>query len=188
MRKSLLLLGFCALSFCAMGQAPEPGAGRDAAPREGANARMHRARPTTYEQVDMLRNELGLTHDQFDKVYKAYKKYNDAVFGEERVRPNGGQGRPSGPGGPGGPGGMGGRRGGGPGHPGGFGRGEGGPQHREAKKVDIKKLEKEKAKQEEKLTKSMKKVFKKDAGLFERWQHYRSEELRRLFPPMEKRH
>ncbi len=37
---------------------------------------------STYEVVDEMRKELNLDHDQFEKVYSAYEKYNKTVFGD----------------------------------------------------------------------------------------------------------
>lgn len=149
--------------------------------------------PSTYDQVDEIRNELNLDHSQFEKVYSAYYKYNKAVFGDKAS----GMRMPAPPAGGRGPGNppAGGRPGG---HPG-FGGGQPGehpafngphpahdaPAGMGPKPEDIQKLEKNRAKQEEKLVKSMKKIFKKDPSTFERWQAIRGQQLSRMFrmPP-----
>lgn len=38
---------------------------------------------STYEQADEVRKQLNLDHSQFEKVYSAYEKYNNAVFGNQ---------------------------------------------------------------------------------------------------------
>ena len=170
------------------------------------------ARPSVYDQVDEVRKELKLDQKQFSKVYSSYEKFDKAVFGDSDSR-NPGFGRPSGDGdghgkgrpgggGHGGPGmgGPGGGRHGGPGMgaPGGGrhgGPGMGGPGDRPAhdgmsgsnnrKQLppDLEKLEKTKSKQEEKLDKSMKKLFKKNNELYEKWKTLREAQLKKLFPP-----
>lgn len=155
---------------------------------------------STYELVDEVRNKLNFDHSQFEKVYSAYEKYNKAVFGNQTsgknmpAPPFGG--RPGGPGNhpgvsrpEGGPG-FGGHPGGGhpdfngqrPGRPGndGFNGNNKGP-----KPEDLQKMEKKRNKQEEKLVKSMQKIFKKDPSAFARWKTIRNEQLKRMFqmPP-----
>jgi hypothetical protein len=142
-----------------------------------------------------------LDHSQFDKVYTAYDKYNKALFGDnsQSGAPRGGMGGPGG--GPGGRGGMGGP-GGGPGGGGFGGPGGGGfggpggapggnnmerPSNKSNDKFDVEKYEKNKVKQEEKLCKSMKKLFKKTPELYEGWLEIRSQQLERMTPPMSER-
>lgn len=130
----------------------------------------------TYRQADEVRKAFGLDSKQFDKVYKAYKTYNDAVFGAFGSAPQG----PT-------PGRMGGPMGG-PGR-GGHNFGEGRPpmdgnhapgarrSERQPNKQDVEKLEKTKNKQEDKLRKSMKKILKNEAD-YERWLTMRDEQLK----------
>lgn len=151
--------------------------------------------PSTYDLVDGMRKELNLDHSQFEKVYAAYDKYNKAVFGDKTSGrpqpPVSGRPAPGNQHGSGHPGGGPGFGGGGPaGHPGLKGSR---PEHpgNDAVKgnvpapADIQKMEKKRAKQEEKLVKSMKKIFKKDPVTFERWLQIRSEQLKGMFrmPP-----
>ncbi|MDE6478833.1 MAG: hypothetical protein K2L45_01080 [Muribaculaceae bacterium] len=158
---------------------------------------------STYEQVDEIRKQLNLDHSQFEKVYSAYDKYNKAIFGNQSNgmtravpptggRPGGSMGNRPGNGGPGnGPGFGGGHHGG---HQGGHpdfngqrhGRpGNDNPKEPSPKPEDIKKMEKNRAKQEEKLVKSMQKIFKKDPAAFSKWQTIRNEQLKMMFrmPP-----
>ncbi len=143
---------------------------------------------STYEVVDEMRKELNLDHDQFEKVYSAYEKYNKTVFGD--VENNGN--RPTPP--PGAP-----RTGNGSGpnfgeghphrhpgfdpqrggRPGGEGMNKGSQAH-----PDFEKMEKQRAKAEEKLCKSMKKIFKKDPEAYSRWQAIRERQLQTMMPPM----
>jgi hypothetical protein len=121
-----------ALTFAPMcGYAQQHGEPQGQAAERGHE--MPATRPSTFEQVDHIRKELGLTQKQFDKVYSAYSKYNKAVYGDEPFSgmgggmPQGGRGGMGDPvgggmGGPGG-GGMGGPSGGGMGGPGGGGMG-----------------------------------------------------------------
>lgn len=131
----------------------------------------------TYHQVNEIRNQLHLDRNQFDKVYKAYHKYNTEVFGSmsapRQGRPGGGMG-PGGHGGHGGPGGqhMGGGRPPMGGEPG-MGNHHGGNNH---KKMDPAKREQLMKKQEEKLHKSMKKILKAP-GQFARWLELRKIQL-----------
>lgn len=159
---------------------------------------------STYDQVDEVRKQLNLDHSQFEKVYSAYEKYNKAVFGNQ----SNGMGMPVPPGGhPGGtmgnPPGNGGRPGNGSGFGGGHPRGYPGGGHPDfngqrpgqhdkdnpnrlgPNPDDIQKMEKKRAKQEEKLVKSMQKLFKKDPAAFFKWQAIRNEQLKRMFslPP-----
>lgn len=163
---------------------------------------------STYEQADEVRKQLNLDHSQFEKVYSAYEKYNNAVFGNQS---NGMMMPPPAGGHPGGsmgnrPG-NGGRPGNGPGfgggHPGGHpggghsdfkgqrpGRpGNDNPNGVGPKPEDIQKMEKKRTKQEEKLVKSMQKIFKKDPTAFSKWQDIRNEQLKRMFklPPEPRR-
>lgn len=124
--------------------------------------------PSTFEQVQEIREAIGLEQKEFDKVYSAYAKFNKKLFGDESgaqskpesmrgdMRRGGGPGRPGGPQGGMGPGGR------GPGGPGGMPPGEMNGRDRQPQKkpVDLEKLEKEKTKQEQKLEKSMQKIFK----------------------------
>lgn len=151
--------------------------------------------PSTYDQVDEMRNELNLDHLQFEKVYSAYDKYNKAVFGDKS---DGMKMPPGGRRGPGNPP-EGGRPGGGPGFGGGMPGGHPDfngprPEHPGNGPIkgmgpapeDMQKMEKNRAKQEEKLVKSMKKIFKKDPATFEKWQQIRREQLKSMFrmPPV----
>ena len=158
---------------------------------------------STYEQADEVRKQLNLDHSQFEKVYSAYDKYNKAIFGTQSngmtmpAPPAGG--RPGGPmdnrpgnGGPGnGPGFGGGHHGGQPGgHPDFNGQRPGRPGNDNPNGIgrapeDIQKIEKKRAKQEEKLVKSMQKIFKKEPAAFTKWQIIRNEQLKRMFqlPP-----
>lgn len=166
-------------------------------------------RQSTYEQADFVRKELNLDDKQFSKVYSAYEKYNKAVFGSEDemgLMPPFPGGAPGGRPGDG-PGFGGGRPGGGPdfggGRPGGGGPGFGGqrpggrpdfngPRQGQSgnkdldgkgpKPEDIQKMEKTRAKQEEKLVKSMKKIFKKDSAAFSKWEAIRKDQLKNMFP------
>lgn len=161
-------------------------------------------RPSVYKQVDQVRKELNLDQKQFDKLYSAYEKYNKAVFGDEYSgqafgmppigrgsRPGGGPGE-----GPGGRGGMGPGGGAGGMFPGGgfdSPNGQNGmadstqnmdrPSRNDSQKPEnFEKFEKTKTKQEEKLVKSVKKLFKKDEQLFIKWQEIRERQLQQLFP------
>lgn len=129
----------------------------------------------TFQQVDELRNRLGLNPKEFDKVYQAYSKYNDAVFGamqpQRPARPNGNMHRPGNHGGP---------QGHGPNFGGRPPRGE----HHDANpqrhhQMDPKKLEKIKAKQEDKLRKSMKKILK-NPHRFDKWLSLRAHQLHQM--------
>ncbi|MBD5356043.1 MAG: hypothetical protein HDR88_03420 [Bacteroides sp.] len=133
----------------------------------------------TYRQVNEVRQELGLDHKQFDKVYDAYNKYNETVFGSidqpRLAPPSKDMGRPGDHGGPGHD--MGGGRppmgGPGMGMP---------PSEKNSKKWNPEKIEKTKIKQEEKLRKSMKKILKTQ-DLYDRWLKIRE---RQLVPPIKK--
>ncbi|MDE6548384.1 MAG: hypothetical protein K2L22_05250 [Muribaculaceae bacterium] len=158
---------------------------------------------STYEQVDEVRKQLNLDHSKFEKVYSAYDKYNKAIFGNQSNgmtmptppaggRPGDPMGNRPGNGGNGkGPGFGGGHPGGQPGaHPDFNGQRPGRPGNDQPNGVspkpeDIKKLENKRAKQEEKLVKSMQKIFKKDPAAFSKWQVIRNEQLKRMFqlPP-----
>lgn len=125
----------------------------------------------TYRQVDEVRNALGLDHKQFEKVYKAYQKYNKEVFGsEEGPRGRGGMG-------PGGPRGGQGHRG--PGMGGGRPDGprDGAPRaDRGRNRPDPEKLEKTMKEQEEKLQKSMQKLLP-DTAAYNHWMEIRTAQL-----------
>lgn len=140
-------------------------------------------RPDTFEQVDSVRNVLGLDHKQFEKVYAAYNKYNKAVFGEEQARPSGERRPPMDEGArrQGRPGPRGGDRMGGPRGPRSGAPGFGG-NRRSDKKIDIQKFEETKARQETKLCKEMMKTFKNDTTLYNEWLIIRSAQLERMFP------
>ena len=147
-------------------------------------------RPSAYYLTDEVRNAIGLDSKEFSKVHSAYEKYIKTVFGEENAnqgQPFGRGGHPSGMGGPGGPGG--GRPpqgGGGMGRPGGnFGdhpRPSARPDDK-PKTVDMEKFEKTKTKAEEKLCKTMKKIFKKDPAKYDSWTEIRQRQLESVFPP-----
>jgi hypothetical protein len=162
-------------------------------------------RPSTYDQACYVRDHLGLSQDQFFKIYEAYAKYNKAVFGEEPSANAGFGGQPQGnrpAGGPGGgPGGPGGGPGGGMGGPGGGGPGgHGGPgqmgdprggmssasTHHKAPKAlsekDIQKLHKTMEKQEKKLCKTMKKVLG-NSDLYDSWLELRAHQMPQAMPP-----
>ncbi|MDE7346028.1 MAG: hypothetical protein K2N48_04705 [Muribaculaceae bacterium] len=154
---------------------------------------------STYEQADEVRKQLNLDHSQFEKVYSAYDKYNKAIFGSQSdgmtmpAPPPGGRhggqmGNRPGNGGPGNGPGFGG------GHPGAHqgghpdfngqrpGRpGNGNPNGVGPKPEDIQKMEKKRAKQEEKLVKSIQKIFKKNPEAFSKWQTIRNEQLKKMF-------
>lgn len=154
---------------------------------------------STYEQVDEVRKQLNLDHSQFEKVYAAYDKYNKAIFGNQSNgmtmpappaggRPGGHMGNRPANEGPGNGHGFGG------GHPGGHpdfnGQRPGRPGNDNSngfgpKLEDIPKMDKKRTKQEEKLVKSMQKIFKKDPTAFSKWQTIRKEQLKRMFqlPP-----
>ena len=146
--------------------------------------------PSTFEQVPEIREAIGLEQKEFDKVYSAYAKFNKKLFGDESgaqskpesmrgdMRRGGGPGRPGGPQGGMGPGGR------GPGGPGGMPPGEMNGRDRQPQKkpVDLEKLEKEKTKQEQKLEKSMQKIFKNSPGKYDQWLKIRYTQLRRIFP------
>lgn len=150
-------------------------------------------RPSTYELVNELRDSVGLTSKEFEKIYAAYEKYDKNVYGNSDTQPSrGGIGHPPMGGGPshGGPGGPGGGMPGGGGDFGhhGDGRPDGMPggasefggQNRKA--VDIEKLEKEKIKQEEKLGKTVKKLFKNEPEKYMKWLEIRDRQLKRMQP------
>lgn len=162
-------------------------------------------RPSTYQLVDEVRNALGLDNKEFEKVYSAYKNYSKTVFGDEdssqnqQPRQGGRPGGPGGMGGPGGPGGMGGPGGGGrpPRGEGGMGRPDGGfgqPQEQMGRPgkmpsaEDMEKFEKTKAKAEEKLCKTIKKLFKKDPAKYDKWLEVRKGQLDGMFRPEPPRH
>ena len=146
--------------------------------------------PSTFEQVQEIGEAIGLEQKEFDKVYSAYAKFNKKLFGDESgaqskpesmrgdMRRGGGPGRPGGPQGGMGPGGR------GPGGPGGMPPGEMNGRDRQPQKkpVDLEKLEKEKTKQEQKLEKSMQKIFKNSPGKYDQWLKIRYTQLRRIFP------
>ncbi|MDE6638318.1 MAG: hypothetical protein K2K32_08815 [Muribaculaceae bacterium] len=158
---------------------------------------------STYDQVDEVRKQLNLDHSQFEKVYSAYEKYNKAVFGNQTTgmtmpappaggRPGGGMGNRPGNGGPGNGPGFGEGHPGRPqsGHPNFNGQRPGRPGNTPPNGVgpkpeEIQKMEKMRAQQEERLVKSMQKIFKKDPAAFSKWQAIRSEQLKRMFqlPP-----
>lgn len=149
---------------------------------------------STYEMVDEVRKELNLDQKQFEKVYAAYEKYNKSMFGDfdiNGMRPSppvggplgGGMGMPPGgerpnlgAGGPGGHGGFTGQR---PGRPGNDRVNMNAP-----KPEDIEKMEKKRAKEEAKLVKSMRKLFKKDPAAFSHWQVIRERQLKEMTPQM----
>ena len=141
-------------------------------------------RPSVYDQADEVRKELKLDQKQFSKVYSAYEKFEKAVFCDSGSRTSG-FGRPSGEDhGKGGPG------GGAHGGPGMGAQGDrpphdgmSGSNNRKQLPPDLEKLEKTKSKQEEKLDKSMKKLFKKNNELYEKWKTLREAQLKKLFPP-----
>jgi hypothetical protein len=158
-----------------------------------------------YGQVNDVRNALGLDSKQFDKVYKAYKKYTEAVENSNsgfQRRPMGGMmgGGPGMGGGMmgGGPGMGGGMMGGGPGMGGdmmGGGPGMGGEMPSEgmseradgddSKRPSAEEMEKRKQnieKQETKLRKSMKKILK-DEATYDQWVTIREKQIA---PPQRK--
>ncbi|MDE6648388.1 MAG: hypothetical protein K2K45_00475 [Muribaculaceae bacterium] len=158
---------------------------------------------STYEQADEVRKQLNLDHSQFEKVYSAYDKYNKAVFGYQ----SNGMTMPASPAGNHHGGHMGNRPGNsGPGSRPGFGGGHPGrpqgghpdfngqrpvrlgndnPKGLGRKSEDIQKMERKRAKQEEKLVKSMQKIFKHEPGALTKWQTIRNEQIKRMFqrPP-----
>ena len=145
----------------------------------------HPTKPSTYDQVDSVRNIMNLDHDLFEKIYSAYDKYNKAVFGDNSRQQSSpamrqghhGNGEPRG--------GM---------HQGGMRMGPRDRDHRHndgfygkkpgpRKDINWEKLEKTKAKQEEKLCKKMLKIFKNDETRYNRWLELRREQLEKMFPP-----
>lgn len=145
----------------------------------------HPTKPSTYDQVDSVRNIMNLDHDLFEKIYSAYDKYNKAVFGDNS-KPQSSPAMRQGHHGNGEPrGGM--PQGGtrmGPRdrdhrHNDGFDGQKPGPR----KDINWEKLEKTKAKQEEKLCKKMLKIFKNDETRYNRWLELRREQLEKMFPP-----
>lgn len=156
--------------------------------------------PTVFELVDEVRDSIGLDTKEFDKVYSAYDKYNKKVFGEDSPmagigqmphgrRPGGrpGMGGPGGGMGMGGPGGGMGRGGmgrGGMGMPPSGMNGQGFDMSKLPKKepIDWDKFEKTKRKEEEKLCKNIKKVFKKNPDKYVQWLAIRDQQLKRMFP------
>ena len=160
-------------------------------------------RPSAYQLTDEVRNTIGLDSKEFEKVHSAYEKFSKSVFGEDNtdlsqsMRP---EGRPGGhPGGKGGPGGPG-VPGGGKGGPGGGMPPQGGAMGRpggdfggdrassarpddKPKTIDVEKFEKTKAKAEEKLCKTMKKIFKKNPGKYDSWLSLRNQQLENMFRP-----
>lgn len=160
---------------------------------------------STYEMADEVRKELNLDQKQFEKVYSAYEKYNKSIFGDVDKNgmlpappaggPRGGRGGHGGgmgmpPGGGDRPGFGAGGPGGGPGGHGGFdgqrpGRpGNDGMNMKAPKPEDIEKMEKKRSKEEAKLVKSMKKLFKNDPAAFSNWQIIRERQLKLMTPPM----
>jgi hypothetical protein len=147
----------------------------------------------TFRQADEVRNQFNLTQKQFEKVSKAYKTYNENLFGSSSSSsrpsggPGGGMGGPGGGmggpgGGMGGPGGGMGGPGGGMGGPGGggqppqgdFNQGgapNGGDRQAGPSQEDMEKRQKEMTKQEEKLAKSIKKILTADQ--YTQWQELR---------------
>ena len=156
-------------------------------------------RPSAYQLTDEVRNAIGLDSKEFEKVHSAYEKYSKSVFGEDNSnlsqpmrpegRPGGGPGGMGGPGGPGGGKGGPGGPGGGKGGPGGMGGPGGGmPPHstlpdNKPKTIDVEKFEKTKTKAEEKLCKTMKKIFKKNPGKYDSWLSLRNRQLENMFRP-----
>ena len=139
-------------------------------------------RPSSYYQVDEVRNELGLDSKQFDQIYKAYEKFNNAVFNEESRFGNFQGSRPRG--GMGGPGAGGFRRGGqmgGASSQGGGMRG-GGPERNGQREAAMKERQKEIDKQEQKLQKTMKKIFKNNESLYLSWLEIRKRQIEQMFP------
>ena len=138
----------------------------------------------TFHQVEELRKPLGLDKKQFDKVYKAYEKYNREVFGSmTNSRPGRPGGRMDGQG----PGGHGGQHMGG-GRPPMGQPGMGRPHSdNESRRLDPEKQKKLMAKQEEKLTKSMKKILR-DPHRFGKWLEIRRIQLSKHPQPRHPQH
>lgn len=146
---------------------------------------------STFDLVDEVRDSIGLDSKEFDKVYSAYEKYSKTVYGDNGQMPER-TGRPHGrhPGGHGGIRGSGGM----PPTGAGIGKPESGLGDRDFKRgtqpeqdpVDMEKLEKKRAKAEDKLCKSMKKIFKKSPDKYARWLLIRDFQLKRAFsrPPL----
>ncbi len=199
-KKCLMGVALATLALTMSAQTPADKADNDQRPpQQQQQGPRPMSRPSTYQQVDDVRNKLGLDHNQFDKVYQAYNKYNNAIYGDESSssqsfgggRPQGGPGG-GGPGGPGG-GGMGGPGGGGMGGPGGgMGPGGGGqppqgggmapsasasqPKMEPKNEKEMEKLRKKMDKQEQKLQKTMRKVLGSDE-LYDRWLKIRQQQL-----------
>lgn len=139
-------------------------------------------RPSTFDLADEARNEIGLEHKEFDKVYAAYHKFIKKVFGDDsntgapREPMHMGRGHGPGP-----------RPGGGmPPH------GMGAPDENFSKRAtapdqkqrpkDIEKLEKTRKSENEKLLKNMKKIFKKNPSKYTQWLGIWEKQQDRLFP------
>jgi septin family protein len=157
--------------------------------------------PTVYEMTDEVRNKLNLDHTLFDKVYQAYDKFNNAIFGSDKSSSGMGEGGPGGRGGMrggpgggmGGPGGMGAPGGGMQGGPGGMGGGPMGNDMRanksqqkekapkELSEKELKKRQQKIEKQEQNLAKKMSQILK-DEAKYQQWLKIREQQLKRMFP------
>jgi hypothetical protein len=201
MNKTKLLLSCCVFAALTVNAQNQTNNNRPEMPQQQTTV-------TVYDQVDDIRNQLGLDTKQFDKVYQAYNKFQTAVFGSSSSSssmPMMG-GRPGGGPGQGGPGGMqgGGRPPQGGGGPGGMGMGDfsgGGPGGAPGSNMsssnnsnknsapkppteeEIKKQQQKIEKQEQKLEKSMKKILKDDAT-YNKWYKIRQQQKQSMFPPM----
>ena len=126
----------------------------------------------TYQQTDEVRNALGLDQKLFGKVYKEYKKYNEAVYGSLTPQRQG----PPPEGGHRGPG-----MGGGRPHGGQPGMGHNHESPRMRPGVNPEGQAKTIAKQEEKLSKAMKKILKTPVA-FDKWQKIRMRQIEAAKP------
>lgn len=165
-------------------------------------------RPTAYELANEVRKDLNLSDKEYSSVHSAYEKFLKSIFGDDSAmlqRPqgnrSGGPGGPGGPGGHGGPGGPGGHGGpggnGGMGGPGGMppqsggfgdpsGNFDGGQSPRKAPSMemteDMEKFQKTVKKADEKLCKSIKKVFKKSPEKYDQWMKIKQRQMPRILP------
>jgi hypothetical protein len=191
MKKNLFRISVCALLMASatMAMAQEE--------QQKQDGKTESQETRSYRQANKVKKAFGLDSKQFNKVYSAYKKYNDAVENAGKSKssqggfggpgmggpgggpgmggPGGGFGGPQGGmGGPGGGPGMGGQQGGMP-QGGGFGGPQGGGQKKPAA-PDMEARKKVMDKQEKKLCKTMRKVLKDD-DKYAKWTEIRQQQL-----------
>lgn len=148
-------------------------------------------RPSAFELADQVRKDISVSDKEFSKIVAAYEKYVKTIFGESNrqtqqpqgPRPGGGPGGMRGQGGPGGHGGPGGMGPRGDRRDGDFGnrRGDSKMPHREMTE-DMEKFQKNMKKADEKLDKTIKKLFKKSPDKYNRWLELNTRQRDRLFP------